>query len=169
MGTFTAIDFETADRGRDSACAVAAVLVENGRVIERYHQLIQPPRREFFFTYIHGLTWEHVRDSPTFPEMWADFAAILDRGDFLVAHNAPFDRGVLRRCCEASDIQPPDHEFVCTVRLARRTWNLPSARLPVVCKHLGIPLDHHNALSDAEACAEIAIRALRGARSGRWG
>ena len=77
-----AIDFETADRGRDSACAVAAVLVENGRAVERYYQLIQPPRRDFVFNYIHGLTSEDVRDSPTFPEMWADFAAIIDRGDF---------------------------------------------------------------------------------------
>jgi DNA polymerase-3 subunit epsilon len=158
VSTFTAIDFETADRGRDSACAVAAVLVEDGQVVDRYYQLIQPPRRDFVFTYIHGLTWDDVRDGPTFPEMWADFEAILDRGDFLVAHNAPFDRGVLYGCCEVSDIQPPAHEFVCTVRLARRTWNLPSARLPAVCKHLGIPLNHHNALSDAEACAEIAIR-----------
>jgi len=39
-------------------------------------------------------------------------------------------------------------------------WRLPSARLPAVCAHLGIPLDHHNAISDAEACARIAIAAL---------
>lgn len=162
MSTFTAIDFETADHWPDSACAVAAVLVENGRITERYYQLIRPPRQDFVFTYIHGLTWNDVRHSPTFSEMWPGLKAFIDRADFLAAHNAPFDRGVLYGCCEAADIQPPDREFVCTVQLARATWKLPSARLPVVCKHLGIPLDHHNALSDAEACAKIAIKALRG-------
>jgi DNA polymerase-3 subunit epsilon len=30
-----------------------------------------------------------------------------------------------------------------------------------VCRHLGIPLNHHDALSDAEACARIAIEAAR--------
>ena len=54
-------------------------------------------------------------------------------------------------CCEATKIMPPKHEFRCTMQMARAKWSLPSATLPVVCKHLRIPLDHHNALSDAEA------------------
>lgn len=164
MTIFTAIDFETADYWRDSACSVAAVIVKDGRIIDKYYQLIQPPRREFIFTYIHGLTWNVVRHSPTFSEMWPDLKAFIDQGDFVVAHNAPFDRSVLSACCEAADIPMPPQEFVCTVQLARSSWKLPSARLPVVCEYLGIPLEHHNALSDAEACAQIAIRAfeLRG-------
>ena len=42
---------------------------------------------------------------------------------------------------------------------ARRTWGLPRNRLPDVCAHLGIALEHHDPLSDAEACARIAIAA----------
>jgi len=49
--------------------------------------------------------------------------------------------------------------FVCTVRLARRVWNLHPARLPDVCRHLGIPLRHHDPLSDATACAKIVLAA----------
>ena len=160
MTTFVAIDFETADYERDSACAVGAVLVENGRITERYHQLIRPPRTEFVFTYIHGLTWNDVRDSPTFGQMWPKLNDFIDEAEFLVAHNAPFDRGVLQACCDAAKIVPPRQQFLCTVQMARSKWNLPSAKLPIVCKYLRIPLDHHNALSDAEACAKIAIKAL---------
>ena len=161
MTTFAAIDFETADYKRDSACAVGAVLVRNNRIAERYYQLIRPPRKKFVFTYIHGLSWNDVRDSPTFRKMWPDLRDFIDEAGFLVAHNAPFDRGVLQVCCEAAKIMPPRHEFRCTMQMARAKWSLPSAKLPVVCKHLRIPLDHHNALSDAEACAKIAMKALR--------
>ena len=161
MKTFVAIDFETADYQRDSACAIGAVLVENGRIAKRYSQLIRPPRKQFFFTRIHGLRWSDVRDSPTFREMWPDLRKLIKRADFLVAHNAPFDKGVLHACCDAAGIARPKREFRCTVQMARAKWSLPSAKLPAVCEHLRIPLVHHNALSDAEACAKIAIKALQ--------
>ena len=160
MTTFAAIDFETADHGYDSACAVGAVLVRNGRIDGTYQQLIRPPRKRFVFTHIHGLAWNDVRDSPTFGEMWSDLRDFLDDAEFLVAHNASFDRKVLHACCAASDVTPPGQAFRCTVKMARARWNLKPARLPDVCRHLGIPLDHHNALSDAQACARIAISAL---------
>lgn len=161
MSAFTAIDFETADYGRDSACAVGAVVVRDERIVSRYYQLIRPPRADFVFTYIHGLTWDDVRLSPSFRDIWPAFRALLEETDFLVAHNASFDRGVLHGCCQAAGLRPPRRKFLCTVALARDAWKLPSARLPAVCAHLGIPLEHHNALSDAEACARIAIQALR--------
>ena len=44
---FVAIDFETADYQRDSACAVALVRVESGKIVAREHRLIRPPRRTF--------------------------------------------------------------------------------------------------------------------------
>lgn len=161
MKTFVAIDFETADHRRDSACAVGAVLVENGRIAERYSQLIRPPRRQFLFTRIHGLKWSDVRDSQTFRGIWPDLCDLISRANFLVAHNAPFDQQVLYACCDAAKIARPRREFRCTMKMSRAKWkNLPSASLPVVCDHLRIPLDHHNALSDAEACAKIAIKAL---------
>lgn len=161
MTSFVAIDFETADYWRDSACAVGAVLVENGRIAERCYRLIRPPREKFVFTYIHGLTWNKVRNSRTFREIWPDLRKLMNRADFLVAHNAPFDRGVLHACCDAAEVARTKHEFRCTVQMSRAKWSLPSARLPAVCEHLRIPLVHHNALSDAEACAKIAIKALR--------
>ncbi len=158
-GPFAAIDFETADPGRDSACAVAVVRVEGGRIAARSFRLIRPPRRRFAFTHIHGISWADVAGEPAFGEVWPEVEPLLRGVRFVAAHNAPFDRGVLRACCAAAGLEPPPVDFECTVRLARRVWNLWPTRLPDVCRHLGIELRHHDAASDAEACARIVMAA----------
>jgi len=163
-GPFTAIDFETADYGADSACALALVHVEGLEIVGRDLFMIRPPRAGFTFTYIHGITWAHVRAEPSFAEHWPTIAARLERATFLAAHNAPFDRGVLAACCAGAGVAPPGLDFHCTVQLARRTWRsrgLERANLPTVCEYLGIPLNHHDPASDAEACARIVIAARR--------
>lgn len=156
---FVALDFETADGGRDSACAVGLVKVAGGRIVERVARLIRPPRRNFWFTYLHGISWEDVAGEPTFGELWPGLATMLSGARFIAAHNAPFDRSVLRACCAAAGLDLPEPPFVCTVQLARRAWGLPSNKLSAVCRHLGIELDHHQALADAEACARIVLAA----------
>lgn len=85
---------------------------------------------------------------------------------FIAAHNASFDAGVLRACCEQAGLRPPSQPFVCTVQVARRAWNLRPTKLPDVCRHLGLPLRHHDALSDAEACANIVLAAAQDATAG---
>jgi len=164
-GPFTAIDFETADYGADSACALALVHVEGLEILGRDLFLIRPPRARFAFTHIHGITWAHVRGEPSFAEHWQEIAAKLARATFLAAHNASFDRGVLAACCAAAGVPPPALNFQCTVQLARRSWSLKRANLPAVCAHLGISLNHHDPASDAEACARIVIAARREGRA----
>jgi DNA polymerase III subunit epsilon len=156
---FAAIDFETADYGADSACAVALVKVADGLIVDRFSSLIRPPRREFVFTYVHGLTWENVREAPTFGDLWPQLREWIGDVRFLAAHNAPFDRGVLHACCAAHSFAPPKIPFRCTVQLARQVFNIYPTKLNNVCKELGIPLNHHQAESDAEACARIVIAA----------
>ncbi|MGD9642134.1 MAG: 3'-5' exonuclease [Elusimicrobiales bacterium] len=157
MPAFTAIDFETADHGRDSACAVGLARVEDWKVARTAYRLICPPRREILFTYIHDITWEQVAGEPDFAGVWPELADFFEGIDFIAAHNAPFDRGVLYACCAAAGLQAPPQPFVCTVQLARKELLLKPATLSHVCHHLSIPLKHHNALSDAEACAKIMI------------
>lgn len=170
MSVFVAIDFETADQGRDSACSVGLVRVEHGVITRKEVQLIRPPRleggdlfspapAEFMFTYIHGIKPEQVLDAPTFGQAWPKLAPILKGAEFMAAHNAPFDSGVLNACCEAAGLPKPAHRFVCTVRLARSTWSIYPTKLNNVCQHLDIELNHHEALSDALACARIVIAA----------
>ena len=156
---FVAIDFETADPGRDSACAVGLVRVEGGEIIRRVHYLIRPPRPTFAFSYIHGITWQRVAREPTFAELWPRLEEELHGVDFAAAHNASFDRSVLRACCELARIPTPDIRFECSMRLARAAWDLRPTKLPDVCQRLGIALRHHDALSDAEACARIVLAA----------
>jgi DNA polymerase-3 subunit epsilon len=159
--SFVAIDFETADPGRDSACALGVVRVEGDRITRRESRLIRPPRREFVFTYIHGIAWEDVADAATFGDVWKELSPLFDGADFLAAHNAPFDRSVLEACCRSARLDPPPLPFECTVRHARRRWGIRPTTLPDVCRALDIRLlRHHDALSDAEACARIMMAAL---------
>ena len=158
---FVALDFETADRGRDSACAIALMRVEGMEIVERRVCLIRPPRRYFTFTYIHGITWNDVQHEPTFADAWPYLRGILDGAAFLAAHNAGFDRRVLEACCLAARLDVPLQPFLCTVQLSRRTWKLPANNLPAVCRYLGLDLKHHDPASDAEACARIVIAAAR--------
>lgn len=158
-GAFVAIDFETADNDPDSACAVGLVRVEGLRVVRREKLLIRPPRQHIRFTWLHGITWDMVKDAPTFADAWPRLAPVLDGATFLAAHNAPFDRRVLLSCCGVADLVPPQLPFVCTVQVARRRWGLKPNDLASVCRRLGIGLIHHDPLSDAEACARIVIAA----------
>ena len=157
--SFAAIDFETANHDRDSACAVGVVRVEDGRIAARHRCLIRPPTAEFHFTNVHGLGWDDVRDAPDFAAVWDDLGQWLDGVGFLAAHNAAFDRGVLRASCRRYGLRPRPYPFVCTVALAREVWRLFPTKLPDVCRHLGIPLRHHDPASDAEACARIVLAA----------
>jgi DNA polymerase-3 subunit epsilon len=167
-GAFVAIDFETADYGADSACAVGLVRVEELRVVCRETVLIRPPRRRFVFSYLHGITWEAVADAPPFAEAWPRLAPMLEGAAFLAAHNASFDRRVLAACCAVAGLSVTEAPFLCTVQLARRTWRQRRNDLASVCRRLGIGLNHHDAGSDAEACARIVIAASAGGAVEEW-
>jgi DNA polymerase III subunit epsilon len=156
---FAALDFETADYGRDSACALSIVIVENDIIIDTWTHLIRPPRRDFFFTYLHGIAWAHVENKPTFGELWGEIARKLEGVSFVAAHNASFDRSVLRACCETAAVEPLKLYFVCTIRAARSIWGFYPTTLVNVCRLLRIPLRHHDAESDAQACARILLAA----------
>jgi DNA polymerase-3 subunit epsilon len=154
-----AIDFETADYGPDSACAVGLVRVDRRGIVERKVCLLRPPRNDFRFTYLHGIEWKHVADQPTFREAWPGLSGLLEGAAYLAAHNSGFDRAVLQACCTAAGLPPPALPFLCTMRLARHAWDVRPTKLPDVCAFLGLKLKHHDAGSDAEACARIILAA----------
>ena len=70
-----------------------------------------------------------------------------------------FDRSVLLACCRRYGLRPPRSDFICTVELARSRWGLHPTNLSEVCRRLRIPLTHHDAKSDAVACAGIVLAA----------
>ena len=157
---FCAIDFETACHNQASACSVALVKVIGGDIKETFVTFIRPPDDLPIipaFTAIHHITKEMVAEAPRFSEAWPEMKAFV--GDLrLVAHNASFDRTVLQKCLAFYGIEDNVGTFICTVELARKTWpKLPNHKLNTVCDHLGLELDHHEALSDALGCARIMI------------
>lgn len=157
-----AIDFETANARRDSACAVgvAEVFRPDAPVFRR---LIRPEPAEFspFCVAVHGIRPHDVADAPTFAGIWPDLSRRLE-GAVLLAHNASFDSGVLSACLMAAGLPVPAFRFVCTVELARAAFpDLRSHKLNIVAHHLGIPLQHHEAGSDAAACAAIGQHVAR--------
>ncbi len=161
MSSFLAIDFETANRQPNSACSVGLVAVRDGIIREKQTYLIKPPYEYFEFTHIHNISYRDVRHQPTFKELWPAIAEYFAGIDFAVAHNASFDRRVLASCCLTYGIEPPDVPFRCTVRLSRSVLKIRPANLSNVCRELFIPLDHHEAGSDAEACARIMLEVMQ--------
>lgn len=159
MLRFAAIDFETANDSFDSACAIGVVVVEGKRIVDRAYSLICPPTRRFSNTRIHGLRWSDVSGAPTFAEIWPSIRTRLAGVKFLAAHYAPFDRSVLSSCCDSYGLPAARQRFICTVQIARQVWSIHPTKLPNVCARLRIPLRHHQADSDAEACARIVMAA----------
>ena len=160
--TFVAIDFETANECKDSACAIGIAVVADGVVTQSFQRLIRPPTDYFsegnFRT--HGIHWDDVKKEADFSVVWDDVRRTIGDVSYLVAHNAGFDQQVLLACCDFHRITPPDFEFLCTIEAASSIWTLNSYSLPRVCEFLHVPLKHHNAQSDALASAHILLRAI---------
>ena len=165
--TFVVFDTETTglDPDRDEVVQIAGVRVVGGRIVEGevFDRLVAPGRAiPSSATEIHGITEEMVADAPGFAEVAADFAAFAD-GAVLVAHNAPFDVGFLKRV-EAQAGLRFDHPVLCTARLSAaldphrsdHTLDALAQRYEVVLE------DHlrHTALGDARATAEAFLKML---------
>jgi DNA polymerase-3 subunit epsilon len=160
---FTAIDFETANSSPASACSVGLVRVRDGRVVATAGWLIQPPAGHDDFqewnVRIHGIHPEDVRSADTWTEQF-DRLCSFAGADVLVAHNAGFDVNVLRRASEATGLECPPYRSLCSLQVARKTYDLDSYRLPKAAEAAGhTEFSHHDALADARACAQIVIDA----------
>ena len=158
---FAAIDFETADYGRDSACALSIVIADGNGVKDQKTFMIRPPRKEFVFTYLHGISWSDVSGMHDFRGHWPEISKWMTNASFIAAHNAKFDKSVMNACCETWKLKKNGHPYLCTVKLARDVWNIYPTKLSDVCKHLKISLKHHDAGSDALACAKIVLEAMQ--------
>lgn len=152
--TFTAIDFETATKHH--ICAVGIVTVENGEITDEFHTLIQPPRNEYFWRNIqvHGITEKDTRNASFFDEVYPEIKKRL-ANKTVVAHNESFDRNVLIKTMndygiDYSELNIADR-WECTLRIHGQKLNK-------CCEKFGIELNHHEALSDARACAKLYLK-----------
>lgn len=165
--SFTAIDFETANERRASACAIGVVLVRNGHIINTYQTLLRPRelRVDWRNQQVHGIAAADLHDAPSLAEVWPILLPYLE-GQPVVAHNSAFDMSVLEHSLRDHDLPVPAFHCLCSVKLAKAAWpQLERHRLNHLADFFGLELQHHDALSDARACAEITLRALRSGRA----
>ena len=87
INNFIAIDFETANKYRSSACSMGLVIVNNGLITREWETLIKP--QPFFFSHwstaIHGITPDKVMDAPMFEEVWSRIDSWFVKCDAIVA------------------------------------------------------------------------------------
>jgi DNA polymerase-3 subunit epsilon len=156
MTSFTAIDFETAHPQKWSICQVGLVRVENGIVSEKISLLVQPPNNFYWgkFIDIHGITPEQTITAPTFEIVWQKIEPFI-KEQIVVAHNGfAFDFPCLKNALAYYDITEPRYQKHCTYKLYKKN-------LATLCQENNITLNHHDALSDANACAELFNLYLR--------
>ena len=161
MINFAAIDFETANGKRTSVCSVGVVIVREGKITNKIYRLIRPCPNYYtqWTTAVHGLTYADTEEAEDFPDVWAEIKPLID-GLPLVAHNSPFDEGCLKAVHELYEMTYPNYKFYCTCRTSRKVFgkDLPNHQLHTVAERCGYNLEnHHHALADAEACAQIAL------------
>ena len=158
---YIAFDVETPNRYNSRMSAIGISVIEDGRIVEEFYSLVDPEQPfDWFNTQLTGISAESVAGAPTFPQLWERIEPVMSSG-ILVAHNASFDTGVLRRClCDYGIDWAPTVKGLCTVVMGRSLLPGISHKLNDMCAYYGIDLNHHRADSDSHACAEILLRYL---------
>ena len=158
---FAAIDFETATGHPESACAVGIVTVQNGIITDEYYTLIQPPQNEYWYRNImvHGIKPIETWDKPLFDDLFPEIQKRLF-GQTIVAHNEAFDRNVLTKTMKYYGLYYDELEIAdrweCTCKIYKAKGYKP-ANLKACSERNNIVLNHHEALSDARACAQLYL------------
>ena len=101
---FIAIDFETANNSRLSACAIGLCFVKNDTIVYSTKHYINPPKSEKFLkthTSIHGISYEDVEFSLNFQELLEDELSKYLSSNLLIFHNASMDLSVLKNLSDS--------------------------------------------------------------------
>ncbi|WP_245712521.1 exonuclease domain-containing protein [Anaerobacillus alkalilacustris] len=162
---FIAIDFEIANHNYSSACSLGMVFVDERKIVDEKYYLIQPPNLELDeeFSKIHSLTLDQLSTAPLFHEVWDEIKPFFNDDSLIIAHNAQFDMNTLKNCLIENSLNVPNFKYVCSIPISTRACRGEGigSSLKERTKRFGITLDdHHHALSDARACAELVIKCL---------
>lgn len=164
--TFVVVDLETTGgAAEDGITEIGAVKVRAGEVLGEFHTLVDPGRPiPPLIVSLTGLTTAMVMSAPRIAQVLPSFLEFI-RGAVLVAHNAPFDVGFLKRACAATEQVWPRPQVVDTAKLARALVDGDEARnhrlstLAQLFKAQTTP--DHRALHDARATVDV-LHALIG-------
>ncbi|MDY3928735.1 MAG: PolC-type DNA polymerase III [Clostridia bacterium] len=161
--SFVVFDIETTGINEDicGITEIGAVKIENGRITDYFSTFVNPqmpiPKNIQELT---GITDNMVKDAPTEREITPKFLE-FSKGCVLVAHNAMFDTGFIRKNAKECNLEF-DFPILDTLMLARCLYpNLNNHKLNTLTKHLNIMLEnHHRAVDDAKATADIFIKMI---------
>ncbi|MEM7632258.1 MAG: exonuclease domain-containing protein [Pseudomonadota bacterium] len=163
------VPFDTETTGlsveKDAIVQLGAVRVLNGRIVagEVMNTYVHPGRPiPPASTRIHHVTDADVADAPDIAEVGRAFHHFA-RDAVLVAHNAPFDIGLLRKDAARMGVEWT-HPVLDTVLLSAVVFGTTEVHsLDALCDRLAItipPALRHTALGDATATAEALVRLL---------
>lgn len=158
---FAAMDFETANHLPESACSLAIVLVRDNKIIDRFYSVINPQMAfDAQNIKVHQITATDVKTAPTMAELWPKISGLFQPSMLVAAHNARFDTNVMRKSLARYGIDEPHYLVIDSLTTSKNFEpTLPDHKLDTVSTALNVNLwHHHNALSDAEACAGILIK-----------
>ena len=158
MNSIIAIDFETANPKRVSACAVGGCVIKDGEIIETFSTLLSPPTDYFapINIGIHGITPEMVKDAPTFADLFPKYREQVENRTII--SYSKFDLSVIKNLFQHYGFEC-DFNYVDVCEMAKEKLpGLKNYKLPTVAKHLGFEdYKHHHAFEDAMMCARVFI------------
>lgn len=141
---------------------IGAVRVEEGRIIDKFSSFVNPDVPiPFEIEKLTGINDNMVLDAPKIDRVLPEFLEFC-RGAVMVAHNAGFDISFIKENARQQGLEF-DPTVLDTVSLARVLLpNLNRFKLDTVAKELKINLaNHHRAVDDAGATAEIFVRFIK--------
>lgn len=162
MHTFTTIDFELATSDYTSICAVGLVSVVNGKIVNEFYSLVQPPDNKYMWqtTRVHGIKAKDTLYAPTFTTLFPDLLPLI-YGQHMVAHNEELDRKVLRRSMRKAGLVYEDLDLKetwdCTSKIYK-SLGFAKTKLSLLCDIMEVDIKPHDALSDARATAELYLK-----------
>lgn len=157
---FVVVDLETTGAGPDATITeVGAVRVQGGEVVGEFQTLVNPNTHiPPLIQVLTGITDAMVADAPRLDQVVPPFLEFA-RDAVLVAHNAGFDVGFLKRACAAQELPWPGFPVVDTVGLARGVLlrdEVPNVKLATLARHFRAPeAPNHRALTDARATVHV--------------
>lgn len=163
-GTFVVFDIETTgfNKEKDHIIEIGAVKVVKGQVVDHFSRFIDPgvPIPENI-TELTSIRDEDVKGQDPIDIVLGEFLTWC-ADSVLVAHNAMFDTGFIKAKAKQLSMPSIMNTVVDTLELCRGLFKLKRYTLDAVAKHLDISLEnHHRAVDDAGATAEIFIRCIK--------
>lgn len=163
MSVFFALDVETANVDRSSICQIGLVLFKDGKETLSWETLVNPESEfDSYNTAIHGISKEDVIDAPKYFEIHDAICKMVE--GHIIVHHSSFDRTAFSRRFARSGVNPFQCDWLDNTSVVRRVWKEFSRKgynLKNLSKQFQIPLDHHDALSDARAAGLIFSKALK--------